>query len=214
MKPDRLIYPRRLRRWLLAAAVCCLLAAHPAAADPPLVAAFGDSLSAGYGLAEEEGFAPQLQAALAKLGVQARVINAAVSGDTSADGRRRVNFMLRKKPHLVIVELGANDMLRGMAVPQLYENLDAILARIKKSGAKVLLAGMLASPSLGEKYEREFAAAYQHLAKKHGVPLYPFFLKDVATIPELNLPDGLHPNKEGVQIIARNIAPLVAKALQ
>lgn len=206
----------RCKRAAAAALLALAVAATPAAyaADPPVIAAFGDSLSAGYGLSEKEGFAPQLQAALAQLNVRARVVNAAVSGDTSADGLRRVDFMLRKKPDMVIIELGANDMLRGMDVKQLYKNLDAIIRKVKASGAKILLAGMLATPTLGEKYRKQFAAVYRVLAKRHKIPLYPFFLKGVATVPSLNLPDGVHPNAKGVRLIAKQIAPKVAEVLQ
>lgn len=205
----------RLPLLALALALCLALApVQGQAADKPLIAAFGDSLSAGYGLPEQDGFAPQLQAALAALGAPATVINAAVSGDTSADGRRRVDWMLRKKPDIVIVALGANDMLRALPVPQMHDNLDAIITRIKQSGARVLLAGMVATPSLGEQYERDYAEAFRRLAESHQTAFYPFFLQDVAAVPALNLPDGLHPNREGIAIIAANIAPLLAQMLK
>lgn len=201
------------RRAFLRGLCCLALLPLPALAEGPVIAAFGDSLSAGYDLPVEDGFAPQLQAALAEQGIAATVLNAAVSGDTSADGRRRVAWMLRKKPDLVIVALGANDMLRAMPTAQLYQNLNDIIARIKESGAAVLLAGMLAADNLGEEYKTEFAAVYQRLADEHQVALYPFFLKDVATVEHLNLADGLHPNREGVATIVANILPFVVRAL-
>ena len=206
------------RSLLRAAAVGCLsfaAAAAAAAADPPHIAAFGDSLSAGYGVAEAEGFAPQLQSALARRGVTVTVSNAAISGNTSADGRRRVDWMLRRQqPDMVIVALGANDMLRGLPVEQMYNNLDTIITRITAAGATVLLAGMLATPTMGEAYAAAFAAAYQRLAEEHQVAFYPFFLQDVATIPSLNLPDGLHPNPAGIRVMAENIAPLAESLLR
>lgn len=207
---------RRVLVWV-AMGVAGMVAAGggAAAADGEVVvAAFGDSLSAGYGLPEEDGFAPQLQAALRAQGLSARVVNAAVSGDTSADGGRRVAFMLRQNPDVVVVALGANDMLRGLSVDALYENLDAIVGRCVAAGAEVVLAGMLASPNLGENYAREFAAVYARVAKKHGVSLYPFFLEGVALRPELNLADGLHPNRAGVAVMVGGIAPMVAAAVR
>lgn len=206
---------RRLSRLLAGAALFAALFAAlcAAAAEPPRLVAFGDSLSAGYGVAAAAGFAPQLQAVLAERGITVTVISAAISGDTSADGKRRAAWMLRQKPDIVIVALGANDMLRGLPPPQLYDNLDAIITRIRTAGAAVLLAGMLATPTMGDQYAAEFAAVYQRLAAKHQVAFYPFFLQDVATIPDLNLPDGIHPNRAGIRRIAENIAPLAASLL-
>lgn len=204
---------RAFIRRLLPCALLLTLAAPGVAADPPVISVLGDSLAAGYGLDVEQGFVPQLQAALARRGRPATVLSAAVSGDTSADGRRRVEWMLRKKPDIVIVELGANDMLRAMPTAQLYDNLDAIIGRIKAGGARVLLAGMMATPDLGDDYAAEFAAVYSRLAEKHQVALFPFFLQDVATVPQFNLPDGLHPNQEGIGIIVDNITPLVEQLI-
>lgn len=184
-----------------------------AGASPPVVAAFGDSLSSGYYLPADAGFAPMLAAALNAHGTPAKVINAAVAGDTSGDALLRVDWMLRDKPVLVIVELGANDMLRGLPPSLLYDNLNAILAKIKESGAQVLLAGMRAPPNMGADYAAEFAAVYPRLAKAHDIPLFPFFLQDVAAQVELNLQDGMHPNAAGVRVIVNNILPQVVRLL-
>ena len=200
---------------MAAVIVAVTLLGTPAAADTavPVVSVFGDSLSAGYRLARGEGVVPSLAAELEKRGIAATLINAAVSGETSGEGLLRLNWVLRKKPDLVIVELGANDMLRGFPPSLVEKNLDKIVGGIKQAGAKVLLAGMLASPNLGEQYGMEFAAVYQRLAVKHDVAFYPFFLKDVALVPTLNLDDGIHPNAAGARVIAANIAPLVAQLL-
>ena len=195
-------------------AAVALLPAVAMTAEKTRIVAFGDSLSAGYGVKDEEGFVPQLQAALRALGAEVQVESAAISGDTSLDGRQRVDWMLRKKPDIVIVALGANDMLRAQPPALTYDNLDFIINRIHATNAKVLLAGMLATPTLGEAYVNEFAAIYPRLAEKHQVALFPFFLQDVATVAALNLPDGLHPNPAGIKIIAANIAPQVLKLLR
>jgi acyl-CoA thioesterase-1 len=139
--------------------------------------------------------------------------NAGVSGDTSAGGLARLDWALAEHPDVVLVELGANDALRGIDPKQTYANLDKILARVKASGAKVLLLGMLAPPNWGHDYEKEFDAIYPALARKYDVPLYPFFLDGVATLPDLNQEDGIHPNKQGVEIIVGRVAPYVQRLL-
>ena len=189
-----------------------LLASLPAAAQPLKVLALGDSLTAGYGLPPGQGFAPQLERALKEHGVEAQVIDAGVSGDTSAGGLARLDWALADAPDLVILELGANDMLRGVDPAETRANLDAMLARLRDAGPRVLLAGMRAAPNLGPDYGGAFEAIYADLAEKYGVPLYPFFLEGVATDPKLNLPDGLHPNEAGVQEIVRRILPHVLAA--
>jgi acyl-CoA thioesterase-1 len=184
-----------------------------APADPrrgPVILAFGDSLSAGFGLPAGQGFPAQLERRLRAAGINATVVNAGVSGDTTAGGLARIDWALADKPDLVIVELGANDALRGIDPAAVRANLDAIIARIKTAGAQVLLAGMRAPPNWGEEYQREFDRVYPELARAHGVALYSFFLDGVAMDPGLNQPDGLHPNEDGVAIIADRIAPLVA----
>lgn len=197
-------------------ALAFLLATVPASARERLVVAFGDSLTAGYGLRPGEGFAPRLQAALRAQGVEARVHNAGVSGDTSAAGRMRLNWTLgalRTKPDLVIVELGGNDMLRGIRPEQTRANLDAIVTELKRRGIRVVLAGMLASPNMGPQYGRAFNTLYPALARKHAIPFYPFFMRGVAGNRSLLLKDGIHPNARGVDVIVRGILPTVKGAL-
>lgn len=184
-----------------------------ASAAPVKILAFGDSLIAGYGLPEGDGFVPQLQQALEKMGREVTVINGGLSGDTTAGGLSRLDWMLAEKPDMVILELGANDMLRGLSPDEARANLDATIQRIKESGAKLLLAGMLASRNMGADYQSKFDAIYPDLARAHEVALYPFFLDGVAARPELNQQDGLHPTKDGVAVIVSNILPHVTKLL-
>ncbi|HTV89481.1 MAG TPA: arylesterase [Stellaceae bacterium] len=184
-----------------------------AAVRVPVILAFGDSLTAGLGLPQNEAFPAQLQARLAALGVTARVVNAGISGDTTADGRARLDWALADKPDLVILELGANDMLRGID-PQLTRgNLAAMIAEIRKSGAKVLLAGMKAAPNWGARYQKSFDRIYPELAQEDHVALYPFFLDGVAMDPALNQADGLHPTAKGVAVVADRIAPYVVRLI-
>ena len=202
----------------LAAATAGLMAAPTIAASrAPLVWAFGDSLTAGYGLPPAQGFVPRLQAALRQAGVEATVRNGGVSGDTAAQARARLKWGLRglgAKPDLVIVELGANDMLRGLPVGQARGNLDGILAEFAARGIPVLLAGMRAAPNLGSEYGRAFDAMYPSLARARRTALYPFFLAGVAGRRDLIQADGLHPNARGVDVIVSRIAPVVAQALR
>lgn len=173
----------------------------------------GDSLMAGYGLPAEESFTAQLEAALKAKGHDVRVANAGVSGDTTAGGLARLDWALAEKPDAAIVELGANDGMRGLAPEQLYSNLDAILTRFEKEGVPVLLAGMLAPPNYGKEYGDAFKAAYDRLSEKHDVVFYPFFLEGVAAEKLMNQGDGIHPNKEGVAIIVERILPKVEELL-
>ena len=184
-----------------------------AGAASPRILVFGDSLAAGLGLPPEASFPARLEARLAEGGIRARVVNAGVSGDTTAGGLKRLDWALAEKPDLVILELGANDALRGIDPDSVRANLDAMIGKIKASGAKLLLAGMLAPPNWGEAYKKRFDALYPELAKAHGVALYPFFLDGVAMQPALNQPDGLHPNARGVAALVDRIAPHVAKLL-
>lgn len=177
------------------------------------IAAFGDSLSAGYGLEAKDAFPAKLEAALRRAGENVRVTNAGVSGDTTAGGLARLDWVLADKPDIVILELGANDMLRGLSPARAEANLDAILARLAKQGTPVLLAGMVASRNLGADYVREFDPIYQRLADKYQVPLYPFFLDGVALDRALNQPDLLHPNAKGVEVIVERILPQLRKLI-
>lgn len=191
-------------------------AAETPAADAKTVVAFGDSLYAGYNLPQDQGFAPALQRALAARGVRAGVFNAGVSGDTSAAGLQRLAFTLdgqARKPDLVIVGLGANDMLRGLDPAATRRNLDAILAELKRREIPAMLTGMVAAPNMGADYARQFNAIYPALARQYDVPLYPFFLGGVITDRALLLPDGIHPNAQGVEKIAAAVVPLVAERL-
>ncbi len=196
------------------------VAAAPAAPAPTgderLVVAFGDSLFAGYGLEQDEGLVPALERALRTDGINARVVSAAVSGDTSAAGLQRLAFALDglpRKPDLVLVGLGGNDMLRGLPPEQTRENLVAILDVLKARGIPAMLSGMCGSPNMGKDYIAAFDRIYPDLAAEYDVPLYPFTLDGVIGDRALMLPDGIHPNPEGVEVIVRGVAPVVEKAL-
>lgn len=188
------------------------------AADGLAILAFGDSLTAGYGLPAGEGFVDQLQAWLEnELNKPVQVVNGGVSGDTSSGGRSRLEWALSPiksgKPDLVILELGANDALRGVSPDITRQNIDAMLKTLSERGIPTLVAGMLASPSWGPDYEASFNSIYPELSAQYNLPLYPFFLDGVAAVPELNQSDGLHPTKEGVAIIIEKIGPYVKEAL-
>jgi acyl-CoA thioesterase-1 len=184
----------------------------PAAAAPPRLLALGDSLTAGYGLPEDQSFPVQLQAWLERAGVDVTIDNAGVSGDTSAGGLARLDWALGSTPpQFALVELGANDALRGLSPQALYDNLDQILTRLQAQRVKVLLVGMYAPRNLGRDYDEEFDAIYPRLAKQHGVPLYPFFLDGVVGDAKLLQADGLHPNAAGVAVIVSRIGPVVAR---
>jgi acyl-CoA thioesterase-1 len=197
-----------------------LLFAAPALAQAKreqLVLALGDSLTAGYQLKPNESFPAQLEAALRAQGLAVKVHNAGVSGDTTAQGKARLPWVLnslKQKPDLAIVALGANDMLRGQPPAQARANLDSILAEFDKRGIPVIVAGMLAAPNLGAAYGEEFNSLYPALAKKHGAALHPFFTSGVTGNPKLLLADGMHPNKQGVALMVKNIQPLVVRKLK
>lgn len=181
-----------------------------------LVLAFGDSLYAGYGLAPNEGFVPELEKALNAAGKDVRVHNAGVSGDTTGGGLRRLNFVLdslSKNPDLLILGLGANDMLRGLKPEDTRANLDKMMTEISDRDIPILITGMLAPPNLGQDFGDKFNVIYPALAKKHGATLYPFFMDGVVGRSDLFLADGVHPNAEGIDIVIENIAPVVAGAL-
>ena len=193
-----------------------LLAAAPAAAQNVHILALGDSLTAGYGLPEGQGFAPQLEATLRRNGIRAFVTDAGVSGDTAAAGQARLAWTLdglEETPDLAIVVLGGNDMLRGLPPEQTRAALDSILAELKGRNVPVLLAGMLASVNMGPDYRRAFDGLYPELARKHGATFYPFFLEGVAGDRALNLDDGIHPNFRGIKRMVSGIAPHVIAAL-
>lgn len=183
--------------------------AGAATAEPVRLVAFGDSLTAGYGLAGSQAFPVRLQAALRAKGHEVVIANAGVSGDTTSAGLARLDWSIPEGTDGVILELGANDALRGLdpAIPE--RSLDAILARLKARGIPVLMAGMRAPPNLGNAYQARFDGIYEKLAQKYDVPLYPFFLDGVAGTPALNLPDGVHPTAAGVDIIVARMLPAV-----
>jgi len=184
-----------------------------AIAKPTEILVFGDSIAAGFGLPQQEAFPARLEAKLRADGLSVHVINAGVSGDTTADGLARLDWSLAEKPDLVILELGANDALRGLDPAAVRANLDKLIGKIEASGAKLLLAGMQAPSNWGEQYQQAFNGIYPELAEAHGIPLYPFVLDGVALDPKLNQPDGLHPNERGVAIIVEHIAPYVARLM-
>lgn len=190
-----------------------LLAAAGVDARPKTVLAFGDSLTVGYRLPAEKSFPRQLEAKLRALGHDITVKNAGVSGDTTAGGRRRLAWALSQKPDLVILELGANDALRGIKPAVTLKNLDAMMAELQKREIPVLLAGMFAPPNLGKKFAAEFDYIYPLLAQRYQASFYPFFLAGVAARRHLNLRDGIHPNAKGVAVIVDRIVPYVLKAL-
>lgn len=190
-------------------------AALGAAESAPLrLLAFGDSLVHGYGLAAEDTFPAQLERALRGEGYRVEVMNGGNSGDTTAAALARLDWVLSDRPDLAIVELGANDGLRGLDPGETYRNLDAILSRLKAEGIPVLLAGMLAPRNLGAGYVEAFDAVYPRLAEAHGVALYPFFLDGVAMQPDLNQDDGIHPNAAGVALVVARILPAVVRLIE
>lgn len=180
---------------------------------PIKIIVLGDSLSAGYKLPREAAFTSQLETALKTKGYDVTVPNTGVSGETTSGGLSRLDWILADRPGLMIVELGANDGLRGIDPARTRENLDKILTKLREKNVPVLLAGMMAPRNLGSEYGTVFDAIYPELAKKHGVPLYPFFLEGVAMDPKLNQEDGMHPTAEGVAIIVKNILPSVTGVL-
>lgn len=181
--------------------------AAPAAsvAEGPLVVFLGDSLTAGYGLDEDAAFPALIEARAREEGRPLRAINGGVSGDTSAGGLARLDWFLRQDPAVLVVGLGGNDGLRGLPLDQLESNLRAIVERAQERGVAVLLLGQRIPPSLGLAYSRDFAELYGRLAKELDVELVPFLLEGVGGVRRLNLPDGLHPNEEGQQILADNV---------
>lgn len=183
------------------------------AAEPARILVLGDSLTAGYGLPADQSFPSQLEAALHARGHAVTVINAGVSGDTTAGGLARLDWVLADKPDFAIVELGANDGMRGLDPDQTYANLLAIVGRLRQAGVPVLLAGMLAPPNLGRDYQQAFADVYVRVLQHHPVIFYPFFLDGVAADRGLNQADGIHPTTQGVRVIVDNILPYVERML-
>jgi acyl-CoA thioesterase-1 len=194
------------------AAEAAPVGAPPSAAK--VIVALGDSLTAGYGLPASEALPAQLENRLRAEGFNVRVRNAGVSGDTTAGGRARLDWVLAERPQVVLLALGANDGLRAVDPAQTRANLDAILSELRRRKIKVVLAGMLAPPNLGAAYGAAFQAVFADLARRHAVTFYPFLLQGVATVPRLNLGDGIHPNAEGVGVMAAGLAPLFRDLLR
>ncbi len=192
-------------------AMALMSAATASAASPIRIVAFGDSLTAGYRLAPSEAFPVRLETALRARNVDVKVENAGVSGDTTASGLARLDWAVPPATDIVILELGANDALRGVDPKVTRNNLEIIIAQLKAKGAKVLLAGMLAPKNWGDDYARSFDAIFPELAQAHGLALYPFFLDGIALRADLNLDDGLHPNAKGVDAIVERILPHIEK---
>ncbi len=198
---------------LLTAGVSVAAAQSQGKAAPLRIVVLGDSLAAGLQLTASDAFPAQLERALKARGHRVEVVNAGVSGDTTAAGLERLRWAVPEGTSAVIVELGGNDALRGLDPARAKANLDSIIAAVKAGGAEVLLAGMLAPRNLGPDYARSFDAIYPALAAKHGTLLYPFFLDGVALDSQLNLGDGVHPNPKGVAEITRRILPVVEELI-
>jgi acyl-CoA thioesterase-1 len=195
-----------------------ILTATPAFANSAVsvavtVLALGDSLTAGYGLEQDESFPAQLEKALLAAGYAVKVVNAGVSGDTSAGGLARIQWALADRPQIVVVELGANDALRGLDPAQTHANLDQIITRLNQAGCRVILAGMQSPRNLGPDYNNTFDQIYPNLAKRYDLLFDPIFLEGVATDPDLNQVDGIHPNSSGVRLIVKGLQPLVVLAI-
>ena len=200
-------------RPLLAALAATLALAGPVHAAEPVIVAFGDSLTAGLGVMPDESYPAQLQARLRADGYAYRVVNAGASGDTTAGGLRRVDWALKNKPDIVIVALGANDAMRGQDLASVRTNLDGIVARFQKAGARVLVAGMEVPPNYGERYAADFRRLYVEVARKRGAAFMPFLLDGVAGNPRLNQGDGIHPTAEGYRIVVDHLWPYLEPML-
>jgi acyl-CoA thioesterase-1 len=201
--------------WLATTLPSITYPAGAATNDRPRIVAFGDSLTAGLGVAAEETYPAQLQRRLDSQGLPYRVINAGVSGDTTAGGLRRVDWVLKSRPDIVILELGANDGLRGLKLQETKANLEKIIQRCRDASVRVVLAGMKLPPNYGAEYTKSFEAIYPALAKQFRLPLIPFFLEGVAGSTSLNQADGIHPTSEGYRIIAdlvmETVTPLLVR---
>ena len=198
----------------LLVALALLLASAPVAADDRVIVVLGDSLTAGLGVAPEEAYPALLEGRLRRAGFAYRVVNAGVSGDTSAGGLRRLDWVLRTRPEIVIVALGANDGLRGVPVDALRDNLTAIVTRLQASGARVLLAGMRLPPNYGAAYADAFAETFRDVARRTSAAFLPFLLEGVGGEPALNQTDGIHPNVAGQRAVADRIWPSLQPLLR
>jgi acyl-CoA thioesterase I len=206
------LYLRRMRALIFALAWCFMVT--QAAAKPITIFALGDSLTAGYGLAEADAYPAKLQEALRRTHPGITVVNGGISGDTAADGAARLDWALPDHADAVIVELGANDALRGLDPVQTEAALNDILEKLKAKALPVLLMGMKAPPNMGADYVARFDSLYPRLAEKHGALLHPFFLDGVAAVADLNQPDGMHPAAQGVDIIVSKTLPMVRQLIE
>jgi acyl-CoA thioesterase-1 len=206
----------RLGVLLLLAQVVAACSSAPAASagDERVVLAFGDSLTSGLGVPADQTYPAQLAARLKREGYDYRVVNAGVSGDTTAGGLRRVDWALRLKPEVVIVELGVNDALRGQKLDGVRSNLEQIVGRFQASGARVLIAGMRLPPNYGDRYAEDFFRLYGDVARARNAPLMPFFLEGVGAIARLNQADGIHPTAEGYAIVVDRLWPHLVTLLR
>ena len=194
-------------RPLLAALAAALALAGPVHAAERVIVAFGDSLTAGLGVTPEDSYPARLQAKLRAEGYAYRVVNAGSSGDTTAGGLRRVDWALKNRPDIVIVALGANDALRGQDLAGVRANLDAMVARFQKAGARVLVAGMEVPPNYGARYAADLRRLYADVARQRKAAFMPFLLDGVAGNPRLNQPDGIHPTAEGYRVVVEHLWP-------
>jgi acyl-CoA thioesterase-1 len=206
--------PYLTRRAALAATLAALAAPASAAGRAPVVTVLGDSITAGLGLAQADALPARLQAALAKLGAGALVRGAGVSGDTTAGGLSRLDFSVQKDTLVCVVALGGNDLLQGLDPKATQANLTKIVRRLKARGIGVVLTGLKAPPSIGRHYAQDFDAVFPAVARAERVLFYPDLRAGVANVARYTQADGLHPNAAGVQVIARGLAPVVAKALK
>ena len=201
-------------RRLLAALVLVAFLATPAGAQERVIVAFGDSLTAGQGVPAAQSYPALLAARLRAEGYPYRVVNAGVSGDTTAGGLRRVDWALRLGPEVVILELGVNDALRGQDLDTVRSNLHQLVERFQSAGVQVLIAGMRLPPNYGAGYGATFQRLYEEVARKRGAALMPFFLDGVAGDPRLNQPDGVHPTAEGYRLIVDRLWPYLRPLLR
>ena len=201
-------------RYVLALAAFLAFLAGPVSGEERVIVAFGDSLTAGLGVSAEQSYPALLTARLLAEGYPYRVVNAGVSGDTTAGGLRRVDWALRLRPEIVILELGINDALRGQDLASVRANLDQLVERFQSAGARVLIAGMRLPPNYGARYGADFQRLYEDVARKRGAPLMPFFLDGVGGNPRLNQMDGIHPTAEGYRIIVDRLWPYLRPLLR
>lgn len=200
---------------LISLTMTLLAVQRPVHDSRPVILAFGDSLTAGYGVPNGSGYPEQLQRKLDSLGYKYRIVNMGISGDTTSGGRARLQAGINTMPSIVLLELGANDGLRGMPVPEMQTNLEEMITKFKKTGATVILAGMTLPRNYGTAYVKSFEDVFRTLAKKYNLPLIPFLLEGVAGNPKYTLPDFLHPNAEGYKlvtdIVMKTLDPVLKK---